>query len=84
VQGVEGDVGYGQRGEELARFSEGLDLLLVGSRGYGPVGRLLNGSTSNYLSRHARCPLLVLPRSNARRRPAGAGEEEETPVGTAA
>jgi hypothetical protein len=32
---------------------------IVGSRSYGPVGRLFNGSTSNYLARRARCPLLV-------------------------
>jgi nucleotide-binding universal stress UspA family protein len=35
---------------------------VVGSRGYGPVKRLVLGSTSAYLQRHARCPLLVLPR----------------------
>ena len=39
-----------------------LDLLVVGSRNYGPVKRLVLGSTSNYLARHARGPLLVLPR----------------------
>lgn len=60
---VEGDVSYGDPSEELARFGEQLDLLVVGSRSYGPVGRLFNGSTSNYLARRTRCPLLVLPRS---------------------
>jgi nucleotide-binding universal stress UspA family protein len=63
LEGVEGDATYGDPGEELAAFGAGLDLLIVGSRSYGPVGRLFNGSTSNYLERHARCPLLVLPRS---------------------
>jgi nucleotide-binding universal stress UspA family protein len=62
VQGIEGDVTYGEPSEELAAFSDGLGLLIVGSRGYGPIGRLFNGSTSNYLARRARCPLLVLPR----------------------
>jgi hypothetical protein len=37
--------------------------LVVGSRGYGPVGRLIHGSTSQQLARTARCPLLVLARS---------------------
>ena len=37
--------------------------MIVGSRGYGPVLRLVHGSTSNYLLRHARSPLLVLPRT---------------------
>jgi len=42
-----------------------VDLLVVGSRSYGPVKRLVVGSTSNYLERHARCALLVLPRPHA-------------------
>ncbi len=54
---------YGAPGEQLARFTEEVDLLSVGSRGYGPLGRLLNGSSSSYLAGHARSPLLVLPRS---------------------
>jgi nucleotide-binding universal stress UspA family protein len=53
---------YGLAGEELASFSDEVDLLIVGSRGYGPVKRLVLGSTSDYLQRHARCSLLVLPR----------------------
>jgi nucleotide-binding universal stress UspA family protein len=61
---VEGDVIYGEPSEELSRFGQELDLLIVGSRSYGPVGRLFNGSTSNYLAKRARCPLLVLPRSS--------------------
>jgi nucleotide-binding universal stress UspA family protein len=63
LEDVEGEVSYGEPGEELASFGEGLDLLIVGSRSYGPVGRLFNGSTSNYLARRSPCPLLVLPRA---------------------
>jgi nucleotide-binding universal stress UspA family protein len=62
---VEGRAVYGLAGEELAAFGDQVDLLVVGSRGYGPVKRLVLGSTSNYLERHARCPLLVLPRGAA-------------------
>jgi nucleotide-binding universal stress UspA family protein len=62
LSGVEGRAAFGLIGEELAAFGEELDLLVVGSRGYGPAKRLVLGSTSNYLERHARCPLLVLPR----------------------
>ncbi len=62
LPGVEGDAVYGIAGEELAAFGHQLDLLVVGSRGYGPVRRLVLGSTSDYLERHARCSLLVLPR----------------------
>jgi nucleotide-binding universal stress UspA family protein len=47
---------------ELARRSSDLDLLAVGSRGHGPVRRLLLGSTSTRLVREARCPVLIVPR----------------------
>jgi nucleotide-binding universal stress UspA family protein len=60
---VEGHAVYGLPGEELAAFSDQVDILLVGSRGYGPVKRLVLGSTSDYLERHSRCSLLVLPRA---------------------
>ncbi len=60
---VEGRAVYGLPGEELAAFGDELDLLVVGSRGYGPMRRLVLGSTSAYLERHARCSLVVLPRS---------------------
>jgi nucleotide-binding universal stress UspA family protein len=63
LPGVEGHAVYGLAGEELAAFSANVDLLLVGSRGYGPLRRLVLGSASNYLERHARCSLLVLPRA---------------------
>jgi nucleotide-binding universal stress UspA family protein len=59
---VQASAVYGLTGEERAEFGDELDLLVVGSRGYGPVKRLVLGSTSNYLERHARCSLLVLPR----------------------
>jgi nucleotide-binding universal stress UspA family protein len=65
LPGVEGRAVYGLAGEELAAFGSGLDILVVGSRGYGPVRRLVLGSTSDYLERHARCSLLVLPRAGA-------------------
>jgi nucleotide-binding universal stress UspA family protein len=62
LPGVVGRAVYGLAGEELAAFGEDVDLLVVGSRSYGPVKRLVLGSTSDYLERHARCSLLVLPR----------------------
>jgi nucleotide-binding universal stress UspA family protein len=64
-EGVEGHVVYGLAGEELAAFGDQLDLLVVGSRSYGPLQRVVLGSTSNYLQRHARCSLLVLSRGAA-------------------
>ncbi len=62
LTGVDGKAIYGIPGEELAAFSAQVDLLVVGSRGYGPLKRLVLGSTSNYLAGHARSSLLVLPR----------------------
>jgi nucleotide-binding universal stress UspA family protein len=41
----------------------GLDLLVLGSRGFGPLRRVLLGSVSSELVRQAPCPLLVVPRS---------------------
>ncbi len=60
---VEPQAAYGQPAEELALYSASLDLLIVGSRGYGPIGRLIHGSTSQQLAHSARCPLLVLART---------------------
>jgi universal stress protein family protein len=62
LPGVEGHAVYGLVGEELASFGDEVDILIVGSRSYGPMRRLVHGSTANYLERHARCSLVVLPR----------------------
>jgi nucleotide-binding universal stress UspA family protein len=60
--GVEAQAAYGTAAEELFLFSASVDLLIVGSRSYGPVGRVIHGSTASRLTRSARCPLLVLTR----------------------
>jgi nucleotide-binding universal stress UspA family protein len=72
LEGVEGRAVYGLPGEELASFSDEVNLLVVGSRNYGPVRRLVLGSTSDYLERHTRCSLLVLPRRAPQAEPAAA------------
>jgi len=72
---VEPHAAYGDPAEELAVYSASLDLLIVGSRGYGPIGRLIHGSTSRQLASTARCPLLVLARgARGAQRPEAAGE----------
>ena len=63
LRDVEPHAAYGQPAEELALYSASLDMLVVGSRDYGPLGRLVHGSTSRQLARSARCPLLVLARA---------------------
>ncbi len=55
-----------ERGRVADRLSDccghDADLLVVGSRGYGPFARVLLGSTSSRLAGRAPCPLLVATR----------------------
>jgi nucleotide-binding universal stress UspA family protein len=49
-----------------AAVAEHADMVLVGSHGRGPVGRLLLGSVSEFVVRNAPCPVLVVrPREGA-------------------
>jgi nucleotide-binding universal stress UspA family protein len=59
------EVVVGLAREELEALSTEVDLLVIGSRGYGPVRRVLLGSTGDWLSRHAACPVIVHPRGEA-------------------
>jgi nucleotide-binding universal stress UspA family protein len=65
-----GDVVVGLPARELAFAGNELDLLVTGSRNYGPLRRLVLGSTSARLVHEAPCPVLVATRS-------AAGEDEE-------
>lgn len=55
-----------ERGDPAEKLLEaagmGVDLLVLGSRGFGPVMRLLVGSVSSRVIREAPCPVLVVPR----------------------
>jgi len=53
----------GLPGEELCRFGAEVDLLVMGSRGYGTVGRVLIGSTAGRVLHDAPCAVLVLPQT---------------------
>jgi nucleotide-binding universal stress UspA family protein len=48
--------------DALVRISEHLDLLVCGSRGYGPLRAVLLGGVSRRVVAEARCPVIVLPR----------------------
>jgi nucleotide-binding universal stress UspA family protein len=60
----------GPAAEELLKETElGVDLLIMGSHGRGPLGRVLLGGVSATVMRSAPCPVLVMPRSAAREPP---------------
>lgn len=52
----------GHAARTLLREGDDLELLVLGSRGYGPPGAVLLGSVSRRVVAHARCPVLVVPR----------------------
>ena len=60
---ADGDVTIGYPPDELEGLSEEVDLLVVGSRGWGPVRRVVLGSTSDRLVHRAACPVVVVPRA---------------------
>ena len=67
ADGAHVDVVVGFPNEELARLSEDVDVLVCGSRHQGAIKRVRLGSTSEYLSRHSACPLVVTPSKDDKR-----------------
>jgi nucleotide-binding universal stress UspA family protein len=59
---VDTDAFVGDPADVLISVSEHLDLLVLGSRAYGPLRAVLLGSVSRRVLRGARCPVIVLPR----------------------
>jgi nucleotide-binding universal stress UspA family protein len=47
---------------DLVAATGELDLLVMGSRGYGPVRRAVRGSVSAQIVHRAACPILIVPR----------------------
>ena len=64
--------------DSLAAAAKDLDLLVIGSRGYGPHRAVLLGGVAHSLSHTSPCPLIVLPRS------VGGPESEPTEPASAA
>jgi nucleotide-binding universal stress UspA family protein len=52
----------GDPADQLGEHSAGLDLILAGSRGYGPLRSVLVGGVSGRLMRTVQCPMIVVPR----------------------
>lgn len=60
---AEGRFLTGSAGRLLAEASGEFDIMVLGSRGHGPLGRTLLGSVSTQVIHSAQCPVLVLPRA---------------------
>jgi nucleotide-binding universal stress UspA family protein len=55
----------GAPGPELAEQTRWVDLMVVGSRGYGPRAAVLLGGVTHTVIRKAHCPVIVLPRGSS-------------------
>jgi nucleotide-binding universal stress UspA family protein len=53
----------GAPADALSEACKDADLLVLGSRGYGPIARVFLGSVSREVAKHTPCPMLVVPRS---------------------
>jgi nucleotide-binding universal stress UspA family protein len=69
VEGVGGDlpvesrVALGRASQALVQAStDDVDVLVMGSRGYGPVRSVFLGSVSRHVIAHSSCPVIVVPR----------------------
>jgi nucleotide-binding universal stress UspA family protein len=60
--GTETVLRSGDAAQALIERTEQLDLLVTGSRGYGPLRSVLVGGVSGKLIRDAHCPVIVVPR----------------------
>lgn len=59
---VEPELHVDDAADILLRVSEHVDLLVCGSRGYGPLRSVLLGGVSRRVVDRAQCPVVVLPR----------------------
>jgi nucleotide-binding universal stress UspA family protein len=57
------EIRRGRPADVLLDLCADVDLLVIGSRRWGTVARLLLGSTGESLAYHATCPILIVPRT---------------------
>lgn len=59
---VKTQVVIGDPKEKICEIAENLhaDLLVMGSRAFGPIKRMFLGSISNYCTNHAQCPVIIV------------------------
>ena len=55
----------GRAAARIAEASDEYDFLVMGSRGYGRIGRVFLGGVARGVLAEARCPVVVIPRSAA-------------------
>jgi nucleotide-binding universal stress UspA family protein len=65
VEGAQAAFLVGDPARELARESQVSDLIVTGSRGYGPEPAVLLGGVSGRLLETAACPVLIVPNGAA-------------------
>jgi nucleotide-binding universal stress UspA family protein len=65
--GLDVGVARGRPADALLELSENVDLVVIGSRHWGPAARLLLGSTGEALMHDAACAVLAVPRPRADR-----------------
>ena len=78
-EAVELSATIGDPGYEIRALSEAVDLVVVGSRRWGPVARLVTGGVGETLVRDASSSILIVPRPPARRK-RGAGKPRRRPA----
>lgn len=66
---VRAKVAHGPAAQILLQAAHGADLLVVGSHGHGAFAGMLLGSVSQHCTRHAPCPVVVIPDGDSRTTP---------------
>jgi nucleotide-binding universal stress UspA family protein len=75
VSATVGDPGY-----ELRALSQTVDVLVVGSRRWGPIARLVTGGVGETLVADASCSILIVPRAQASDRGSAGRQREHRPA----
>ena len=75
VSATVGDPGY-----EMRAFSAAVDLIVVGSRRWGPVARLVTGGVGETLVTDSSCSVLIVPRPAPARRTRSASRGARRPT----
>ncbi|XP_030542646.1 universal stress protein PHOS34 [Rhodamnia argentea] len=59
---IKTEVAIGDPKEKICEVVEKLnaDLLVMGSRAFGPIKRMFLGSVSNYCTNHVQCPVIIV------------------------